>query len=363
MSKRTIAQRAVFGFSLVIGLAIAGCGSDSPASPASSNEMPGSQSDARVATGSGGASTRDSSATGSTGAGGAGTGGAGTGGSTGTSGTGRGGSTGAGGAGGSASTDGAGAGGSAAPTRDAATDRGAGARADAGRDAGAGAISDASYPISAGTPTVYLAGDSTVSTYTPAQAPQQGWGQRLQEFFTSDVIVVNRALGGRSSKSFIDEGHLAEILAVIQPGDYLFAQWGINDRSVAGPDRATDPATTFRTYLRQYIDGARSKNAIPVLVTPTPRHQFVNGVFENGFPAYCAAIIAVGAETSTPVIDLQSKGLAYYTSIGDAMVSSVIILDALHFKVEGAFQMARLVAQGVQEINVPISPFVIQSKL
>ena len=270
--------------------------------------------------------------------------------------SGTGGRTGAGGAGeGGIGAGGTGVGGTRVPGT-------GGTPTDAGRDAATGA----DYPPSAGKPTVYLAGDSTVSTYTAAQAPQQGWGQRLQELFTSDVVIVNRALGGRSSKSFIDEGHLAEILAVIKPGDYLLAQWGINDRSVAGPDRATDPATTFRTYLRQYIDGARAKNAIPVLVTPTPRHQFNNGVFENGFPAYCAAIIAVGAETNTPVIDLQAKGLAYYTSIGDARVISTIILngtDPLHFNMEGAFQMARLVAQGVLELQLPISPFVIQAKL
>jgi lysophospholipase L1-like esterase len=145
------------------------------------------------------------------------------------------------------------------------------------------------------------------------------------------VIVVNRAIGGKSSKSFVDQKHLDEILAVIKPGDYLFAQWGINDRSVAGPDRATDLATTFRTYLKQYIDGARGKNAIPVLITPTPRHKYSGGDFGNGFPEYCEAIKAVGAETNTPMIDLQSMGLAYYTSIGDAKVTSTIILDALHF--------------------------------
>ena len=231
---------------------------------------------------------------------------------------------------------------------------------------GAGGMGSSTYPVSSGTPTVYLAGDSTVSTYATNPSNQQGWGQRLQEFFTSDVIVVNKAIGGESSKSFADQGHLAEIVALLKPGDYLFAQWGINDRSVAGPDRATDPATTFRTYLKQYIDGARSKNAIPVLITPTPRHQYSGGVFQNGFPQYCAAIIAVGAETNTLVIDLQSKGLAYYTSIGDAKVTSTIILngsDALHFNAEGAYQMARLVAQGVVEINVPISQYVIQSKL
>jgi lysophospholipase L1-like esterase len=224
------------------------------------------------------------------------------------------------------------------------------------------------YPVSAGTPTVYLAGDSTVSTYPAGTAGnQEGWGQRFQEFFDpNDVIVVNKAIGGESSKSFSDEGHLADILAVIKPGDYLFAQWGINDRSVAGPARATDPATTFRTYLQQYIDGARSKNAIPVLITPTPRHQYSGGVFGNGFPEYCAAIKAVGAQTNTPVIDLQSMGLAYYTSIGDAKVTSTIILngtDALHFNAEGAYQMARLVATGVAALNLPISQYVIQSKL
>ena len=222
------------------------------------------------------------------------------------------------------------------------------------------------YPVSSGTPTVYLAGDSTVSTYATNPSNQQGWGQRLQEFFTSDVIVVNKAIGGESSKSFADQGHLAEIVALLKTGDYLFAQWGINDRSVAGPDRATDPATTFRTYLKQYIDGARGKNAIPVLITPTPRHQYSGGVFQNGFPEYCAAIIAVGAETNTPVIDLQSEGLAYYTSIGDAQVKATIILngsDALHFNAEGANQMARLVALGVQALNLPISQYVIQSKL
>ena len=220
------------------------------------------------------------------------------------------------------------------------------------------------YPVSAGTPTVYLAGDSTVSTYPPGTAgDQQGWGQRLQEFFDpNDVIVVNKAIGGESSRSYVDKKHLDEILAVIKSGDYLFAQWGINDRYTGDP-RYTDPATTFRTYLKQYIDGARGKNAIPVLVTPTPRHQLSNGLPTNGFAAYCTAIIAVGAETNTPVIDLQSMALAYYTKVGDAYVTSTLIKDALHFVSAGAYQMARMVALGVSALNLPISQYVIQSKL
>jgi lysophospholipase L1-like esterase len=150
---------------------------------------------------------------------------------------------------------------------------------------------DATYPVSTGTPTVYVAGDSTVSTYTAAQAPQEGWGQEIQKFFTSDVVIVNKAIGGESSKSFADQGHLAEILAVIKPGDYLFAQWGINDRSVAGPDRATDPATTFRTYLKQYIDGAQWQERHPGLdhtnaaICNTPMASFRTAFRRTAMPS------------------------------------------------------------------------------
>ncbi|HMA95812.1 MAG TPA: GDSL-type esterase/lipase family protein [Polyangiaceae bacterium] len=226
-----------------------------------------------------------------------------------------------------------------------------------------GGAATTTFPVGSGKPTVYIAGDSTAQTYATNASGQQGWGQRISEFFTTEVTFVNKSIGGRSSKSFIDEGRLDEILAIIKQGDYLFAQWGINDRYQSDSARYTDPATTFRTYLKQYIDGARKKNAIPVLLTPTPRHQYVNGVFENGFAAYCDAIKAVGKETNTPVIDVQTKALAYYTSIGEDVVSSKIILDVLHFKAEGAYQMARIVADGVHESILPISKFVIESKL
>ena len=136
---------------------------------------------------------------------------------------------------------------------------------------------------------------------------------------------MDDAIGGRSSKSFIDEGHLTAILAVIKPGDYLFAEWGINDRYTSDTTRYTNPATTYRTYLQQYIDGARSKNAIPVIITPTPRLDYQNGVFNNGYVAYCAADAAVAASSNTPLIDLQTMALAYYTQIGITAVQTTIV--------------------------------------
>jgi len=226
------------------------------------------------------------------------------------------------------------------------------------------------YPVSSGKPTIYLASDSTVSYYPPNTAGnQEGLGQELQNFFTSDVVVVDDAIGGRSSKSFIDEGHLDAILALIKPGDYLFAEWGINDRYTSDTTRYTNPATTYRTYLQQYIDGARGKNAIPVIITPTPRLDYQNGVFNNDYVAYCAADAAVAGSSNTPLIDLQTMALAYYTQVGITVVQTNIVLvsggqpNVLHFQAHGAYEMARLVALGVQALNLPISQYVIQAKL
>jgi lysophospholipase L1-like esterase len=252
---------------------------------------------------------------------------------------------------------------------------GSGGRTTAGGSSGTaagGAVvtpATGTYPVSSGKPTIYLASDSTVSYYATNPNNQEGLGQELQNFFTSDVVVVDDAIGGRSSKSFIDEGHLDAILAVIKPGDYLFAEWGINDRYTSDTTRYTNPATTYRTYLQQYIDGARSKNAIPVIITPTPRLDYQNGVFNNDYVAYCQADAAVAASTNTPLIDLQTMALAYYTQIGITAVQTTIVLvengqpNVLHFQAHGAYEMARLVALGVQALNLPISQFVIQAKL
>ena len=122
-------------------------------------------------------------------------------------------------------------------------------------------------------PTVYIAGDSTVMTYKAGYNyyPQQGWGGRIAEFFNTKILFANKAIGGRSAKSFVDEGRLAEILKVIKPGDFLFVQFGHNDALPAAtyPLRHTDPQTTYKAYLRQFIDGAKAKGQRR---HPYPRH-------------------------------------------------------------------------------------------
>lgn len=221
-------------------------------------------------------------------------------------------------------------------------------------------------------PTVYIAGDSTVQTYRASMAPQQGWGGRIADFFTTDVIFSNRAIAGRSSKSFVVDGRLDTILSLIKPGDYLFVQFGTNDASSI-PERHTDPQTTYKQYLSMYIDGARAHGATPVLVTVTPRRSFDSaGNFKSDFPTYVAAMKELAVAKNVTLIDLTARGIAYLNSIGAEASKGVFLyvpagqfpafpngaMDNTHFQEFGASQMARLVSEGVKASGLPIAAFV-----
>ncbi|MCB2340488.1 SGNH/GDSL hydrolase family protein [Clostridium estertheticum] len=209
---------------------------------------------------------------------------------------------------------------------------------------------------------VYIAGDSTAQTYGTSFAPQTGWGQCIEKYFSRDVMFDNRAIGGRSSKSFILEGRLDDILSVIRPKDYLFIQFGHNDASYI-PARHTDPYTTYKDYLKQYITKSRDIGAIPILITPVARLNYKNGVFVNDFPDYVIAMKQVAIETNTPIIDMMNTCIDYYTSVGyDTVFPNYLVssngTDYTHFTQAGANMIASMTTQKIKALNIPISKYV-----
>lgn len=164
---------------------------------------------------------------------------------------------------------------------------------------------------------VYVAGDSTASTYTTSQAPRTGWGQALPVFLNSNAVVVNVAKSGASSKSFIDLGRLDHILGLITKGDYLLISFGHNDEKSDDPTRYTIPATTYKSYLSQYIDKARAKGANPVLITPVERRRFNSaGVITPSHGAYPAAMIELATAKGVPLIDLTASSTRLWNAQG-----------------------------------------------
>lgn len=207
---------------------------------------------------------------------------------------------------------------------------------------------------------IFLAADSTVQNYDVHEKHQGGWGEFLKDYLDEEVQVINHAMGGRSSKSFIEEGRLLQILMEIKAGDYLFIQMGHNDATKSKPERYTEPYTTYKQYLKMYVKGARDNQAVPVLITPPARLHLENGKFINDFPEYCSAMKEVSKEEDVTLIDLMEKSLYLLDSIGykeslTLYMASENETDFTHFTKKGACHLAGLVAQEIKGSNLPIA--------
>lgn len=229
-------------------------------------------------------------------------------------------------------------------------------------------------------PSIYLASDSTVQPYGDKEYPQTGWGQELPLFFKEQeegedrhlrartvdgpgVIIENRAIGGRSSKSFIEEGRLDEILAVIRPEDYLFIQWGHNDATAIRPNRYV-AAKDFDVYIQYYIDAARQRGAIPVLVTPVARRNFDEpGGFKISFAEYRQQMIKLSKEQNVVLLDLGKASAEFVGELGPEGSKDVFmwlkpgeynsyadgLSDNTHLQEYGAMNFANMLARLIKE--------------
>ena len=167
---------------------------------------------------------------------------------------------------------------------------------------------------------IYVVGDSTVQTYKDNVYPQTGWGQVLGYFFDASRVKVNNyAIGGRSSRTFIEEGRLDEVKGKLQKGDFLFVQFGHNDRDYSKAARYVEPSQ-FSGYIQKYVDAGKAKGANVVLVSPMNLNGSRN-VFSTGNNNYDARgmMQTVAKNNKIPFVDLNMKSYNTYNTTYKSM--------------------------------------------
>jgi pectinesterase len=200
---------------------------------------------------------------------------------------------------------------------------------------------------------IVLIGDSTVTD-------DAGWGKGLAMCLTDSVDLRNLALGGRSSKSFRAEGSWKKALD-LKP-DYVLIQFGHNDQPGHGPDRETDPQTTYRQNMIQYVEEARAAGIKPVLVTSLSRRQWGsdNKIHSTLMP-YAEVVLQIAADQKVPLIDLHARSIELYEKLGKDGVSELSpkktsktitpgaaneadVLDGTHLNTKGSNVVGPIVA-------------------
>lgn len=238
--------------------------------------------------------------------------------------------------------------------------------------------------------TVYLIGDSTMADYSnnydpgkdymKTRYPITGWGQVFQQFMVSDslykvkglikgdsVVVDDRARGGRSTRTFFQEGRWRAVYENLKKDDVVLMQFGHNDAAENKTERYVD-VEGYKEFLRLFVTQTRQKEAYPVILTPVARnYPWEEGKLENVHGEYDQAAKDVANELNVPLIDLNLKSRKHFSEMGRDYVTHNYFMnlpvgkyeaypegqsDNTHFQPEGATAVARLVFEEMQEIKV-----------
>ena len=205
--------------------------------------------------------------------------------------------------------------------------------------------------------TVHLMGDSTMAEKDlPKAGEERGWGMMLQNFLNpEEVKVINYAQNGRSTKSFIDLGLWDKVYAAIQPGDYVFIQFGHNDAKADDPARYAAAWGAYQDNLRLFVDGVREKGGTPVLLTPVARRWFKEGGLDrNCHTDYPAAMKAVAKEKDVILLDVTTPTLDWIEGLGDEASRAFFMIstgknDNTHLVPAGARKVTEIVCGLIKE--------------
>src|SRR5450432_679627 len=162
---------------------------------------------------------------------------------------------------------------------------------------------------------IWLIGDSTMSVKELKAYPETGWGMPFVNFWDSTVTVDNRAMNGRSTRTFMEEKRWDPVVNDMQEGDYVFIQFGHNDEVPS--KKSYVPEKDFKVNLIKYITDTKNKKANPVLITPVARRKFDSaGHIEETHAVYAQIVRDVAKENNVPLIDLSEKAKALYQQLG-----------------------------------------------
>ncbi len=230
-----------------------------------------------------------------------------------------------------------------------------------------------SEPANAARPTLWLIGDSTVRNGRgDGEGGQWGWGDAIAAHFDEAKLnVVNRAVGGLSSRTFLTQGHWERVLGLAKAGDFLLLQFGHNDN---GPLNDTSRARgtikgvgdevetidnlltqqredvhSYGWYLRTYVRDAKARGITPIVCSLVPRKTWRDGRIGRSADSYAGWARQVAEEEGVAFVDLNERVAARYEALGETKVDALFADAHTHTSWAGAELNAAIVVEALRE--------------
>lgn len=232
-----------------------------------------------------------------------------------------------------------------------------------------------------GKPVVWFTGDSTVKNTDKDKNGMWGLGSQAYTVFDKNKITCyNAAQAGRSTRTYLNEGRWDKVYNALQPGDYVFIQFGHNDIGGINTDKergvipgASDTCHVYKSakdgtyelvysfgwYLKKFIDDVREKGATPILVSLTPRNEWSNGKIERRNDTYGKWYRDVVSQTGVEFVDLHNIMADYLDKKCGckAKADKYYNHDHTHSSLLGAKTNAHNIAIGLKAIHSKLASY------
>ena len=234
-----------------------------------------------------------------------------------------------------------------------------------------GAVPNPAPTSSMAMPKLHLIGDSTMANKpTDPPNPEHGWGQLLSKVFQEPTMVVNYAMNGRSTKSFIDEGRWKEVVDALQAGDWVIIQFAHNDEKRENPAVFAEARGAYQENLRRFISESRAKQANPILATPIVRRSWdAAGHLVETHGDYPEAMRAVATAEKVPLLEMNKLSAAMVEGHGVEGSKRIYLWiqpgayarqpagwqDNTHFSAYGAERVAALAVQELIRLQLSLA--------
>jgi lysophospholipase L1-like esterase len=219
--------------------------------------------------------------------------------------------------------------------------------------------------------TLFICGDSTAAP-TRVNSPTRGWAEMIEGAFDpSRIRVENRALGGRSSRTFITEGRWKAVADSLQKGDFVILQFGHNDTKAPisanrytlpglgnevedadGPNGTRIQIHTFGYYMQQMVDETLAKGAVPIFLSPVPRCKWADGKIVRGEDGHGPWAQQVAKLRGVAFVDVNAIIADIYDPIGQPRIKLLFFpVDNTHTNEAGAAVNAACVVQEILQLS------------
>lgn len=212
---------------------------------------------------------------------------------------------------------------------------------------------------------IIICGDSTAACYDPRETCMRGWGQALCDLLPG-ADIRNHAMAGRSTGTFLREGRLARAAADLEKGSLMLIQFGHNDENLEKPERYVEPEQAYPANLEIFVNAAREREALPVLMTPICIRNWQEGVHQGSHGIYPEKVRQTARRLQVPCVDLYEDSLRVVEALGEEKSSGLFMnlapgedprfpegkTDNAHTREAGARAFAELTARRLRELGL-----------